>query len=287
VPIGVIRFEFDPLLRLADVLVVRWQTAALVAIVATGLIVAGLSARRNGLRADDLLFIGVATVPGAVVGGRLGYLLLHLDYYRAHTEAMLDPAQGSLELALGIVGGTLSGAYVAGLLGAPIGRWLRAFALPLLFVLGAGKLAMVLDGAGQGQPVDLPWATAYLGPGPWGSLAPDLPSHPSQAYEGLAVLAVLAFLAISLALGAIEARDSRLFLGALGAVALVRAAVSLTWRDTVVAGPLNAGTLIAVSVALGCAVGWLLVARRQRGSSLEERDRQEVGWADPEARPRF
>jgi phosphatidylglycerol:prolipoprotein diacylglycerol transferase len=287
VPIGVLRFEFDPLLRLADVLVVRWQTAALVAIVATGLIVAGLSARRNGLRADDLLFIAVATVPGAVVGGRLGYVLLHLDYYRTHTEAMLDPAQGSLELALGIVGGTLSGAYVAGLLGAPIGRWLRAFALPLLFVLGAGKLAMVLDGAGQGQPVDLPWATAYLGPGPWGSLAPDLPSHPSQAYEGIAVLAILAFIAISLALGAIEARDSRLFLGALGAVAVVRAVVSLTWRDTVVAGPLNAGSLIAVSVALGCAVGWLLVARRGRGPSLEERDRQQVGWADPEARPRF
>ena len=188
----------------------RWQTVALVAIVATGLIIAGLSARRNGLRADDLLFIAVATVPGAVIGGRLGYLLLHLDYYRTHTEAILDPGQGSLELALGIVGGTLSGAYVAGLLGAPIGRWLRAVALPLLFVLGAGKLAMVLDGAGQGQPVDLPWATAYLGPGPWGSLAPDLPSHPSQAYEGIAVLAILAFVTVALAVDAIEARDSRL-----------------------------------------------------------------------------
>lgn len=286
-PIGVIRFEFDPLLRLADVLVVRWQTVALVVVVAIGLIVAGLSARRNGLRADDLLFIAVATVPGAVIGGRLGYLLLHVDYYRAHTEAILDPAQGSLELLLGIVGGTLTGAYVAGLLGAPIGRWLRTLALPLLFVLGAGKLAMVLDGAGQGQPVDLAWATAYLGAGPWGSLAPDLPSHPSQAYEGVATLAILAVVAVALTLRVVEARDSRLFLGSLAAFAVVRATASVTWRDTPVAGPLNVGTLIGLAVALGCLVAWLLVTRRRRGPSLEDPAGPDVAWADPEARPRF
>ena len=118
-------------------------------------------------------------------------------------EAIVDPAQGSLELSLAIVGGTLSGAYVAGLLGAPIGRWLRAAALPLLFVLGSGKLAMVLGGSGQGLPSDLPWATAYVGPGPWGSLAPALPSHPSQLYEGIATLAVLAVLTLALASGRI------------------------------------------------------------------------------------
>jgi phosphatidylglycerol:prolipoprotein diacylglycerol transferase len=286
VPIGVLSFDFDPLLRLGETVVVRWQTVALVGILAAALIVAGLSARRSGLRADDLLFIAVATVPGAVVGGRLGYLLLHLDYYRAHSEAILDPAQGSLELLLGIVGGTLSGAYVVALLGAPIGRWLRAIALPLVFAIGAGKLAMALDGAGQGQPADLPWATAYLGPGPWGSLAPELPSHPSQAYEGIAVLAILAFVAVALAVEAIEGRDSRLFLGSLGAVAIARAGTSLTWRDTPILGSLNAGTLIALAIAIGCAVAWAAVDRRRAALLAGEAGRG-VDWADPEARPRF
>jgi len=288
VPVAFIAFDFDPLLRLgADGIVVRWQTAALVLIVTAGLIVAGLSARRNGLRADDLLFIAVAAVPGAVIGGRLGYVLLHLEYYRAHVEAIPDPGQGSLELTLGIVGGLLSGAYVAALLGASIGRWMRALALPLLFVLGAGKLAMVLDGAGQGQPVDLPWATAYLGAGPWASLAPEVPSHPSQAYEGIAILLILAFISLALAVDAIEARDSRLFLGALAAVALTRAIVSLTWRDTGVVAGLNAETLIAGAVAIACFVAWLVAARRQGGSPVSLEEPHEVTWADPEARPRF
>jgi prolipoprotein diacylglyceryltransferase len=287
VPIGVITFEFDPLLQLAGGVVVRWQTAALVLIVFAGLIVAGLSARRHGLRADDLLFIAVATVPGAVAGGRLGYVLLRLDYYREHVEAILDPGQGSLELMLGVVGGMVSGAYVAALLGAPIGRWLRAIALPLLFVLGAGKLAMVLDGAGQGQPADLPWATAYLGAGPWASLGPDVPSHPSQAYEGIATLLILALVTLALATDAFEARDGRLFLGALGAAAMARAVVARSWRDPAVFAGLNAGTLIAFAVVIGCAAAWVVTARRRDESHVHAEDLAEVTWADPDARPRF
>jgi prolipoprotein diacylglyceryltransferase len=287
VPIGVITFEFDPLLRLTDGIVVRWQTAALVVILAIGLIVAGLSARRNGLRADDLLFIAVATVPGAVIGGRLGYALLHLEYYRVHLEAIADPSQGSLELALGVVGGLLSGAYVAVLLGAPVGRWLRTVTLPLLFVLGAGKLAMLLEGAGQGQPTDLPWATAYLGAGPWASLGPDVPAHPSQAYEGIAILLILALVTVALALGAIEGRDGRLFLGAFGAVSVSRAIVALTWRDPAVVAGLNGGTLIAGAVTLGCAIAWVAAARRRQGSPSRSGERNDVVWADPDTRPRF
>ena len=61
--------------------------------------------RPDHLRADDLLYIAVSALPGAVVGGRLGYALLHLDYYGANPSALLDISQGGLELSLGVVGG--------------------------------------------------------------------------------------------------------------------------------------------------------------------------------------
>ena len=73
-PIAVIAFDFDPLLHLAEGLVVRWQTVALAAVIAAALIAAGWIARRVDLRPDDLLFIAVGIVPGAVIGGRLGYV---------------------------------------------------------------------------------------------------------------------------------------------------------------------------------------------------------------------
>jgi phosphatidylglycerol:prolipoprotein diacylglycerol transferase len=289
VPTASIVFEFDPLLRLSDGIVVRWQTVALVLVIAAGLIVAGLLARREGLRADDLLFIAVATVPGAVVGGRIGYVLLHLDYYGANTTAILDPGQGSLELSLAVVGGVLSGSYVAALLGAPLGRWMRAAILPLLFVLGAGKLTMVLGGAGQGLPADLAWATAYAGAGPWSSLAATLPSHPAQAYEGIGTLMLVLGLTLALAGGAFGVRDSRPFLVGLGGWAVIRALASLAWRDPVVVAGLNAAGLIAAVIAIASGLGYLVVARRRSGPrpDVPARASREVTWADPETRPRF
>ncbi|MEX1168732.1 MAG: prolipoprotein diacylglyceryl transferase family protein [Chloroflexota bacterium] len=288
-PIASIIFDFDPLLRLSDGITIRWQTVALVAVIAAGLIVAGLAARREGLRPDDLLFIAVATVPGAVVGGRLGYVLLHLDYYGTNSSAVLDPGQGSLELSLAVIGGVISGSYVAALLGAPLGRWMRAAALPLLFVLGTGKLAMVLGGAGQGQPADLPWATAYAGAGSWGSLAAALPSHPAQAYEGLGTLALLVALILALAAGVFESRDGRLFLVGLGGWALVRAVASVTWRDPAIVAGLNAVGLIDMAIALGCGLGYVTLARRRSGPDAAKRGgaSRDVTWADPEARPPF
>jgi phosphatidylglycerol---prolipoprotein diacylglyceryl transferase len=287
VPIAAITLEFDPLLRLTDDLTLRWQAVAIAAIVLVALILAGWLARRAGLRPDDLLFMTVAAVPGALVGGRLGYVILHLDYYGANKALILDPAQGSLELGLGVVGGLASASYVAMLLGAPIGRWARVVTPSLLLVLGAGKLAMLLGGAGQGQPADSQWAVSFSGPGPWGSLAPELAAHPSQAYEGIATLAVLAVLTVIQAAGFLRRPDGRVLLLGLAGWALARSFVSLTWRDAPVLGGLNAGSVVALLLALGASLGFVTLSVWQGSGRRRGASGNEVDWADPSARPRF
>ncbi len=257
-PTGVIVFDFDPFLRLTDDLAVRWQTVALAAAIALSLGLAGAAARRAGLRPDDLLFIAIGAVPGAVVAGRIAYALAHLDVFGADPLRLLDPAAGGSDLAGGVVGGILAGGYVAALLGAPLGRWAHLASAPLLLGLGAGKLAMVLGGSGQGSLSSLSWATSYAGPGPWGSLAAGLPSHPSQAYEGLAALVIAAAAGILSTRIAPGRRGGRLLLAAVGAWALVRAVVALTWRDPVLVGPLGAAG--ALSGVIGLTAAGLLVA---------------------------
>ena len=290
-PTAVIAFDFDPLLRLGESFVVRWQTVALAAVIATALVVTALIARRDGLRADDLLFIAVGTVPGAVIGGRIGYVLLHLEYFQANPGSILDPGLGAMELAFGVIGGVLSGSLVASLLGAPLGRWWQVAALPLLFVLGVGKLTMVLGGAGQGTPSAATWATAFLGPGPWGSLAPALPSQPSQAYEGIATVAILVVLMAVLWIGALTRPDGRVLFVGIALWAFARAAVATTWRDGSVVGGLNAGSLIAVTVGIGClivAIAMMVRASRQRaGDRAATTGEDAVTWSDPASRPPF
>jgi prolipoprotein diacylglyceryltransferase len=288
VPIAVLTFDFDPFLRIPGDLVVRWQTLALALVIAACLALAGQRARAAGLRPDDLLYMAVAAVPGAVLGGRLGYGLAHVDVYAGDPLRLFDPGTGSLDLATGVVGGLLAGTYVVSLLGAPIGRWAHTVAVPLLVALGAGKLALLLGGAGQGLPLDAPWATAFVDPGPWGSLAPDLPSHPSQLYEGVLVLG-WALLVGAVAGRRVRDRDGRVLLIALVGWALVRAAVSVTWRDPAVAGPFGAAGVLTIVVGAEAATFLLIMAARARrgarngGSGVA----QEPAWPEPGTLPRF
>jgi phosphatidylglycerol:prolipoprotein diacylglycerol transferase len=286
--LAVIVLDFDPYLRLGD-RAIRWETLGIALALLLGLVVLAVAAGRTPagevwigeeeppeeredrgpwhLRRDDLLFIVLGAVPGAVVLGRLGYGLLHVDYYGEQWRALLDPSQGSMELALAVVGGTLTAIYVAALLDAPVGRWLHVAIVPLLLVLGLGKAAQALGGSGQGAALDAAWATAYLPPGPWGSVGAEIPAHPSQLYEALTTLVVLILVLLLARLTPLRRADGRLYAVGLGLWALGRAAVAGTWRDPPVVGSLNAGQLIALGVAgaaLVAAAVATLAGRRRR-----------------------
>jgi phosphatidylglycerol---prolipoprotein diacylglyceryl transferase len=273
---AVIQLTFSPVGTLGGVSL-RLETIALAVVVLVCLVLAVLIGRRtpvndaratghrdpvtgepNHLRADDLLYLAVAALPGAAIGGRLGYALLHLDYYRANASALLDVSAGSLQLSLAVVGGTITAAVVIALLGAPVRRWMHALTLPLLLALAGGKLAMALGGDGQGAPFDGAWATAYAGPGPWGSLGPQIASHPSQVYEALVACAVLLLVMALMAAGSFRDRRGGTFLLAIALWAIGRAAVAATWRDPVDVGPLRADQMISLVIA-AVAIGLLLL----------------------------
>ncbi len=272
-----ITFRFDPLLHLGD-WAVRWETLAIGGAIFVGLIVAGLLAGRSRLaahpddppstigrlRRDDILFIAVGVVPGALIGGRLTYVVLHLDYYSAFPNAIVDPASGGLALSGAVLLGALSGGLVARLFDAPVGRWYRIAAGPMLLVLALGKAAELLGGTGQGLPSDLGWATRYLGPGPWGSLGPDIASIPAQAYEAIGVTVLLVILAAARGLGLFRGRDGRIFTIALAGWAAVRLEVAATWRDPVVLGPFRAEQVIDLGIAALALLAYLALVVRSR-----------------------
>jgi phosphatidylglycerol:prolipoprotein diacylglycerol transferase len=281
VPPAVLTVTFDPVLRLSDTSTVRIETVALAIVLFLGLVLAarigsltptiGPYVPAPGLRVDDLVFIVVGAVPGAIFGGRLGYALDHLDYYRANPAAVLDPAQGSLTLTLAVPFGILTGGVIARLLGAPVGRWMHALALPLLFVLAAGKLVGVLGATGQGTPSDLPWATAYGGPGPWGSLGADVPAHPSPMYEAILVGLAVAGMWFAWRLEVVARRDGAALFVALGLWAVARFVVAFTWRDPAVAGPLRMEQLLAIGVFLVALIGLLERSRAPLHAPVEPR----------------
>ena len=281
-PIAAVVLDFDPVVRVAG-LAVRLDTLIVAAGIVIALLVAALLARGAGrhlgpdaLRIDDLLFVVLAAVPGGVVGGRLGYVLLHLDYYGANPAAIADPGRGGLELLLGVVGAAISGGYAARLLGPSAGVWFHVAAIPTLLAVATGKLGMAVGGAGQGSATDLPWATSYTGAGPWGSLAPALPAHPAQLYEAGLVALIVVVVTVAGMVGAFDRRDGAAWLAAVGSWALARGVVAATWRDAAVAGPLRAEQLLVLAVLLGLGIA---ATRLVRGARSVEPGIA-AGWRD-------
>jgi prolipoprotein diacylglyceryltransferase len=289
VSLGVIQLGFDPVLRLSDTASVRYETIGLAVVLLLGLALAARIGSQTpsvgpyvpapGLRVDDLVFCIVGAVPGAIIGGRAGAVLDHFDYYRANPGAIIDPNQGGLTLTLAIPFGIFTAAVIARLLGAPVARWLHAAALPLLFVLAAGKLIGVLGATGQGPPSDLPWATAYIGPGPWGSLAPAVASQPSQVYEAVLVTLALGGLLLASRLDVVARRDGAAMFVALGLWAVARFLVGFTWRDSPILGPLRTEQLLALVVLAIALVGFVERARAPLATVVERRPEAEARLA--------
>ena len=306
----VIELSFDPIVQLGE-WHVRLQTIALAVVILAALIVAARIARRtpvdtrlppeavdddgepNHLRRDDLLYIAVASLPGAVIGGRLGWALVHWGYVDATPGAILDLGVGGFQLSLAVVGGTLTAAIVAGLLDTPVSRWLHALILPLLLAIAGGKLAMALGGEGQGVPWDGGWATAYLGAGPWLSLAPAVPSHPAQVYEALATVGVGVVVAVLVTAGLFRGLGGAAFLVGVALWCVARLVVAFTWRDPAVLGPLGMDQVLSLAIA-GVAMVLLPVgdltgrlrARREHGTGEPAAGSgRRPDWSDPTSRP--
>lgn len=257
------RLAFDPQVDLGF-LAVRWQAIALAAVflLALGAWWVSLRGTRAGLAPDDLVFVVLGIVPGALVAGRLAHAIVFAESYLARPEAILDLGQGSLSLSGAVLGGLVSGAYVCRLLGHSVRTWGDAAAAPLLLAIGLGKLAMLLGGGGQGLPFEGPWAVSFEGPGPWLSIDPAIPSHPSQVYEGLWALggAALASLLAVRPLWRVRAASGRLLLLAIGWWLAGRALAGFTWRDDPALGGLAAEQLLALGGS-ALALGLSLAAR--------------------------
>ena len=320
--LDVISLDFDPMATPFGVSM-RLESLALAAVVVLVLVLIAFRAGRatppeaapaahggrgtGRLRRDDLILFAFGAVPGAIAGGRLGYGLIHLDFYGTNQGALLDPAGGGLTLTLAVALGAVFAGAVGRLLSAPVGRWFGLARGPVLLGLGLGKLAMVLGGSGQGVYSDSSWATSYAGDGPWGSLNAGYPALPSQALEGIMVLAALGLLVVvipallrvriqvtreAIEIGLWPPRHRELPGGGRGFMvslifwAVARFAAAFTWRDAHVAGPFNAEQLVLVGLVAALLVLLIVpaVERRLRASLAARRAaRHAAAGADRDA----
>jgi phosphatidylglycerol:prolipoprotein diacylglycerol transferase len=135
---------------------------------------------------DDLVFYGAM---GAVLGGRLGYILFYnFGYFMQEPSVIFKIWQGGMS-------------FHGGMLGVFIGMWLLGrkygwkffqvtdFLAPMVPIgLFAGRIGNFINGELWGRVTDVPWAMVFPNAG-------MLPRHPSQLYEafleGIVLFAIM------------------------------------------------------------------------------------------------
>ncbi len=127
---------------------------------------------------SDLVFYAAL---GAVLGGRLGYVLFYnFGDYLANPAELLAVWRGGMSFHGGTLGVIVAMALFARRVGKPF-LAVADFVLPAVPIgLFLGRLANFVNQELWGAPSDLPWAVLFTTPAAGG-----VPRHPSQIYEAL------------------------------------------------------------------------------------------------------
>lgn len=240
-------------------LTLRWYGLLAVAGMAVGLWLAYREARRRGLDAGALVAAGLVALLVAVIGARLSYVLLNLDYYLRFPRKIPALWEGGVALHGGLVAGVLAGAVAAWAHRLPILASLDAVAPGLVLGQAIASWGDFFNEQAFGAPTALPWGLFVSPLRRPIRYAQDGSFHPLFLYESLWSLALFALLWLVLR-RRLERAPGTLFLACLGLYSLGRFWLEALRVDPLLLGPLRVGQLasvVAMAVAL-VGVPWLL-----------------------------
>jgi phosphatidylglycerol:prolipoprotein diacylglycerol transferase len=147
------------------------------------------------LSIDALLTVLIACMLGAILGGRIGYILIYgQGYYFEHPDQILAFSKGGMSFHGGLIGLAIGLIIAAKIIKMPMRSLgdLASIGTPVAIFLV--RIANFVNGELWGAVTTLPWGVVFDATG-----GGALPRHPTQLYEsileGLVLLAILYFLA--------------------------------------------------------------------------------------------
>lgn len=199
---------------------------------------------------ENLVF---GVVMGVLFGGRMGFVVQHLDQWRADPAFPIKLNQGGMAFFGGLAGVMACFAYF---------KWRRNLnlwelgdvAAPIAALsLGIGRVANFVNGELWGKPTGSNWGVIY-------PMKPDQPRHPSELYECAShlLLAALLFALARTPYGRKLGNITGLFLIGYG---LMRCVTEI-WRDQeYYVGAFSAGQIASFLTAV-VGVGFLLAPKK-------------------------
>ncbi|MGD2125838.1 MAG: prolipoprotein diacylglyceryl transferase [Desulfobacteraceae bacterium] len=151
--------------------------------------------KAEGMKAQQVMDMAFIMILWAIIGSRLMYVLINLDYYKNHFLDIFKVWQGGLVFSGGLVAVAVAMSWY--LKHHHLSFWKTGdlWAPGLALGQGLGRIGCFMAGCCYGKPTDVWWGVVFSHPN---SLAPlNIPIHPTQLYHalgGFIIFGVLLFI---------------------------------------------------------------------------------------------
>lgn len=246
--------DVDPVIVHLGPLALSWYGLFVVLAIGVGMQLALREARRKGLPIDAVESLAVWVFVGGIVGARALHVIDRWDLYAARPLAVFAIWNGGLAIMGAVLGGTVTGAFVAWRRGLPVRKLADAAAPAAILGQAVGRFACLFTGDAVGRAT-AGFGVTYLNPG---AMAPQL----GVAYEPVFLYEMAWDLGVFGLLWLLRSRlriDGQLFGVYLALYAFGKFALTFLRTETVWFAGLQEAQLLAI-VALVVATGWLALS---------------------------
>ncbi|MBN1830471.1 MAG: prolipoprotein diacylglyceryl transferase [Deltaproteobacteria bacterium] len=159
---------------------------------AVALLVTTRIGKAHGLESPQIMDMGFIIILCAIIGSRLGYVLLNPSYYLNQPLDIFKTWEGGLVFSGGIVLVVLVMSWYLKRHNLPYWKTADLWAPGMAIGQAIGRIGCFMAGCCYGQPTDVKWCVVFTHPK---SLAPhDICLHPTQLYSSLAGFIIFAIL---------------------------------------------------------------------------------------------
>lgn len=211
-------------------------------------------AKKRGMNPEHVMDLSLLACASALVGARLGFVLLELPYYRLYPREILSLSEGGLSFHGGLILSVFAGIWFCRR--RQISPWQMADLVTPAVALGTAiaRIGCLLNGCCFGYVTELPIGLPV-------ALGDASLRHPTQIYAVVLNLLLFAYL--------YRRRHHGRFDGYLGLVYLIlysvlRSAVEIFRESRPLIGPVKVAQAFSFLVIIGAALAIYMIERRYR-----------------------
>jgi phosphatidylglycerol:prolipoprotein diacylglycerol transferase len=257
--------SINPIILSIGHFALRWYSLILLTAIVVGIWLTAREAERKGFKKEDIYDVAIWIIIGGLIGARLFHVLDHWsDKFAANPIRALYIWEGGLAIWGALLGGLLTGAWIAWRRGWYFPKLLDAAAPGLVLAQAIGRIACVITGDAMGKPTNGPFGFAYTSPN---AVVPQLGVYytPMPVYELVVNLGIFAVL---WQLRERNWTDGKLFLVYLTLYSLERFFLAFTSSYRIIALGLTQSQIVAIFGLIASLVFMRLMPRNRNRQTI-------------------